>query len=140
MMYVHPLLQIAATLLGVYVAWLGIQRFRRLHLGHQSRFDWKRHVKWGVVVMAVWSMGLLGGLAMAKLQWDVVMVTGAHYKTAFVMVPLMVFGLASGLYMDRNKASRKLLPLLHGICNLAVLLLALYQIRTGVWVSQNLLQ
>lgn len=140
MYYVHPILQIIATTLGVYVFWLGVQRFRVLHLDGLGRFAWKRHVSLGLTVMAVWFFGLLGGLAMGWFKWGTVLVTGPHYKTAFAMLPLMAFGAVSGLYMDRNKARRRWLPLLHGVCNLAALLLALYQIRTGVWVVENFIQ
>ncbi|MBG0790166.1 MAG: DUF4079 family protein [Desulfovibrionaceae bacterium] len=139
MYHVHPFLQIIATLLGVYVARLGVQRFRMLHLGAKVRFDWRRHVTLGLVVMPAWFFGLLGGLALGWLKWGTVLVTGAHYKAALVMLPLMALGAASGLYMDRNKAKRTWLPLLHGACNLAALALALYQIRTGVWVIRNFL-
>ena len=140
MYYVHPIMQLAATVLGFYVAWLGAQRVIVLHLGGKAQFAWQRHVRLGLAVMVVWSFGLAGGLAMGWLKWGTVLVTGAHYKTALIMLPLMAFGAASGLYMDRNKARRTWLPLLHGACNVAVLLLALYQIRTGIWVVQNFLQ
>lgn len=50
------------------------------------------------------------------------------------MVPLMLFSLASGLIMDRRKARRKTLPLMHGLGNLALLALALLQVWTGFGV------
>jgi len=53
---------------------------------------------------------------------------------ALVMLPLILFGLFSGLYMDRRKKKRTLLPLLHGINNMVVLALVGYQITTGWWV------
>ena len=60
--------------------------------------------------------------------------TGTHGKTALVMLPLLLFGLISGIYMNQVKKKRRFLPLLHGANNLVVIILALSQIRTGWWV------
>jgi len=51
-----------------------------------------------------------------------------------VMLPLILFGLFSGLYMDHKKQKRKLLVLIHGLTNIIVLVLAFYQISSGWWV------
>ena len=139
MLYIHPLLQLAVTVLAGYVGWLGFTRFQARHLGRKIPFLWKRHARLGVVAISVWFMGLLGGVSVAWLKWDMVMVTGQHYKVALVMVPFMVFGLASGLYMDRKKKNGRLLALAHGLCNGILFLLALYQIWTGVRVARNFL-
>lgn len=42
--------------------------------------------------------------------------------------------LASGLVLDRRKARRTVLPLVHGLANLALLILALVQVWTGFLV------
>jgi len=68
------------------------------------------------------------------VTWHGFLVTGTHGKVALVMLPLVLFGLFSGLYMDLRKKNRTLLPLLHGINNMVVLALAGYQITTGWWV------
>lgn len=46
----------------------------------------------------------------------------------------MLFGLASGLVLDRRKARRTVLPLVHGLANLVLLILALVQVWTGFHV------
>jgi len=51
-----------------------------------------------------------------------------------VMLPLILFGLFSGLYLNYKKGKRMLLPILHGINNLVVLILSLYQVSSGWWV------
>jgi uncharacterized membrane protein YozB (DUF420 family) len=137
MLWFHPVLQSLATLLGIYAAWLGLQRLRANHFGAKVPFLWKRHVSMGAAAMVLWLLGMLGGLAVARIQWGVNFVTGAHYQVALVMLPLILFGIASGRYMDRVKARRTALPLAHGACNLLVLLLALYQIRTGWQVIRD---
>jgi len=137
MIWIHPVLQILATLIGIYAAYLGMERFLSQHMGMRTQFLWKRHVLIGKVAIALWFFGMVGGLSMARLKWEVNFVTGHHYQTAFAMLPFMIFGFASGLYMDRNKAKRTLLPLAHAIGNVLLLLMALYQIKTGWLVIKN---
>ncbi|HKI82646.1 MAG TPA: DUF4079 domain-containing protein, partial [Pseudodesulfovibrio sp.] len=64
---------------------------------------------------------------------------GLHGGTAPVMLALILFGSTTGLYMDRKKAKRTLLPILHGAANLLLLLLALSQFVTGVVILTHLL-
>jgi uncharacterized membrane protein YozB (DUF420 family) len=137
--FIHPILQAIATLIGLYVAWLGFSRFRGRHLGVSVGFNWKGHVRFGIVAMAVWFMGLLGGLGVVWMNTGKVLVTGLHYKVALAMLPLMAFGLWSGLVMDRKKKNGTLLSLAHGLCNLVLLLLALFQGGTGFWVLNRIL-
>jgi uncharacterized membrane protein len=84
--------------------------------------------------MATWLAGMVGGASIAYLTWHGFLVTGTHGKVALVILPLILFGLFSGLYMNRKKKMREFLPLVHGLINLTVLVLALYQITTGWWV------
>jgi surface polysaccharide O-acyltransferase-like enzyme len=50
------------------------------------------------------------------------------------MMPLMLFGLVSGYFMNHNKKRRPALALVHGINNLLVIILAIWQINTGLRV------
>ncbi len=54
------------------------------------------------------------------------------------MLPLIVFGLVSGWYMDRNKRRRRALPLGHGLADTILLGLSLSQIYTGWRVLETL--
>lgn len=137
MLWVHPLLQIIATMFGIYAGYLGAERFMSQHLHMRTQFLWKRHVFVGRIALALWMIGLIGGATVARLKWQVNFVTGAHYQIAFLMVPLMVLGVLTGIYMDRKKAKRTLLPLLHGTCNMLALFLAFLQIRTGWQVIKD---
>jgi surface polysaccharide O-acyltransferase-like enzyme len=47
---------------------------------------------------------------------------------------LMLFGLVSGYFMNRDKKRRPALALVHGINNLLVIILAIWQINTGLRV------
>ncbi len=137
MVWFHPVLQVIATMFGVYAGYLGMERFLSQHLGKRTQFLWLRHVMVGRVAVILWMLGLIGGLTVARLKWQVNFVTGAHYKTAFAMVPFLVVGALTGIYMDKRKAKRTLLPLLHGACNLVALAMALYQVRTGWQVIRD---
>ena len=134
MLVVHPVIQSCAILLALYVFCLGVQRFRTLHLRQKAVFRWKRHVVWGEIALGLLLGGLIGGITMVYVYWHGFLITGTHGKVALAMAPFVIFGLASGLYMHRTKRERKLLPLVHGLNNLAVLILAVIQIVTGWWV------
>jgi hypothetical protein len=134
MLFIHPVLQLLATGVALYALYLGINRILLLHFQQKTLFHWKHHVFMGSASLLLWIAGVLGGISMVYLYWHSFLMTGIHGKTALVMVPLLLFGLASGIYMNRIKKKRRFLPLLHGANNLVVIILALSQIRTGWWV------
>jgi hypothetical protein len=134
---VHPMMQFLATLLALHVLLQGIRRFRSLHLNQEAVFKWKQHVVLGEIALGAWLIGFLGGTTIVYLFWGELFITGTHAKIAFVMVPLIIFGLASGLHMHYRKHTRKVLPFLHGLNNLIVLILACVQVVTGYGVYQK---
>ena len=140
MLIVHPILQSVATLLALYVMYLGMARFGSLHLKRKTVFRWKRHVTLGYLSLGTWLVGMAAGAAMVYLYWHGILITGTHGRVSLVMVPFMVFGLVSGLYMDRKKLKRKALPLMHGVSNLVALILAFTQIVSGWWVYKVFVQ
>jgi hypothetical protein len=137
MLFIHPVIQLLAIFLAFYVFYLGVERFRMLHLHQRVAFKWKRHVGLGLVALATLLAGMLGGMSMAYLQWRSFLITGTHANVALVMAPLILFGLLSGLYMDRKKRKRRVLPLIHGLNNVTVLILALVQMVTGWWILKT---
>ena len=68
---------------------------------------------------------------MVYVYWHGFLVMGIHGKVALAMVPFIIFGVGSGLYMDHKKKNRKLLTFIHGVNNLVVLVLALTQVVSG---------
>lgn len=136
-MWIHPVLQTLNLALSAYVLYLGYKRFAFAHLGRKGMFPWKQHVRLGTAGMAVWGVGLGLGLFMAWWSWGVVLITGAHHLTALGMVPLLVFGYASGWVMDRRKAKRKALPLAHAANNLLLVVMTLSQFVTGIGVLRT---
>lgn len=134
MFYIHPVMQFLATVLAVYVFLLGWPRLRAAFTGDRAYFAWQRHVRLGMIALIILLAGMLGGAWITSHYWGGTGFTGWHYRIALAMTPLMFFGLASGLIMDRRRARRKLLPVVHGLVNLTVLILALLQIWTGIGV------
>ena len=130
----HPVWQGAFTLLALYVLYLGFQRFRSNHLGQTATFKWKRHVTLGLIVFGAWMAGLAGGYINARITWPGVLITGMHGYVGLAMIPFSIIGVTTGLIMDRRKKHRIALPLIHGLNNLLVLIMALFQIYSGVQV------
>ena len=137
MLSVHPVIQSSAILLALYVFFLGVQRFRLLHLYKGVAFKWKLHVFLGEIALGAWLVGMVGGMTMVYFYWYGFLITGTHGKVALVMVPFIIFGLASGLFMNHNKKKRKVIPLIHGLSNLVLLILALTQVVSGWWVYRD---
>jgi len=138
-LWIHPVLQTLAVLLSLYVLYLGVTRFRFTHLGHKGIvFKWKRHVAQGIAVMVTWLLAFAIGLGAAWKAWSVVGITETHYLVALGMLPLIGFGLGSGFVMDKVKTRRKMLPLVHGIVNTLLVVLALWQLGTGIIVLRDM--
>ncbi|SKA83518.1 hypothetical protein SAMN02745704_01658 [Paucidesulfovibrio gracilis DSM 16080] len=139
MLWFHPIFSALVLLLALYVLALGWVRFRVNHLGGRGVFPWKRHVLLGKVVYAAWTLSFLGGAAMVRIHWPAFFLKGAHTMGGFVMLALMGIGLVTGLIMDRQKAKRRALPLLHALVNVLLLATAGYQAWTGWNIVQKVL-
>ncbi|MBW1718570.1 MAG: DUF4079 domain-containing protein [Deltaproteobacteria bacterium] len=135
---IHPIIQLSAVILTLYVFCSGVQRFRSLHLHQKTLFRWKRHVFLGKISLLALLGGVMGGMTIVYLYWQVFLITGVHGKIAFVMIAFIILGGTSGLYMDLNKKKRTALPLIHGLSNLVLLILALAEVVTG-WRVYTLL-
>ena len=67
MLSIHPIIEFTATCLFLYVFYLGVQRFRFLHLKQEVKFNWKRHVLLGEIAMITMLIGMLGGAVMVYI-------------------------------------------------------------------------
>ncbi|MFH1673673.1 MAG: DUF4079 domain-containing protein [Pseudomonadota bacterium] len=106
MLIIHPIIQFSAIVLALYVFYLGVHRFRLLHLGQKTTFRWKRHVLLGTITMGAWLGGMLGGLTMVYSHWHGFLVTGTHGKVALTMAPFIIFDDLANRY--RRSISRRL--------------------------------
>ena len=77
---------------------------------------------------------------MVRWAWRGWFITGDHAVMALIMLPFILFGLASGVYMERKPAARKILPFLHGCANLTALVLAFVQFGEGYEVIVDFVQ
>ncbi len=133
MLYIHPVLMCLIILLYAYVLYLGVARFRFNHLKQRVMFQWKRHVGLGQLAVIGYVLGGVLGLVITKVEWGVAGGMGWHFRNfVFLILPLCVVSYATGTWMNRKKAPRKLLPLVHGLTNLLLLLLGLCQLSTGL--------
>ncbi|MGE4291455.1 MAG: DUF4079 domain-containing protein [Desulfovibrio sp.] len=139
MLWFHPLLAASTTLLAFYVLCLGLVRLHGRHFGGTRHFHWKRHVRLGSLVMALWLLSFAGGALMVWLHWPEYFLKGGHSKGALNMLALMFLGLGTGWYMDRWPRQRVLLPLLHAAINIWLLVLALGQAVSGWGIVQKTL-
>jgi hypothetical protein len=140
MLWPHPIVVAASFILAAFALHLGAVRFMAQHMGRKGVvFQWKRHVLLGTLAIAGWTGGLLLGLGGTWYSLDVVLVTGGHHQVALAMIPLLMFGYWSGQVMDKTKKRRRFLPLAHGACNLALLLMAAAQAVTGAGLVTGML-
>jgi hypothetical protein len=135
----HPVLMILTLLLSLWVAWQGVNRARFSLLKQKVPFNWKGHTRYGLVVMGLWVAGAVGGSIVTDMLHGIPDAYELHGGTASVMLALIAFGGLSGLYMDRKKAKRKMLPILHGAANMVLLLLAVAQLVTGIVIVARIL-
>ncbi|MBI5522812.1 MAG: DUF4079 domain-containing protein [Desulfarculus sp.] len=131
MAYAHPLLQVAAWLLGLYALALAWPRVASLHLGQSRRFNRRRHQITGLAALGLMLLGTLGGALLGRLYLGAWLSSGAHAWGGLLVLALGLWGLGSGLWLANRPQPRRLLPLLHGLGNLLLLILALLQARSG---------
>lgn len=128
---IHPAAQLGAILIAFYAAYLGIQRTRSLHLGTKVRFLRERHVIAGTIAL----ISMLGGIAAGFIMVNRYLLNPdleLHEAVALIILPLGLFGIFSGFFLYLNPGQRRVLPAVHGINNMAILVLAIVQIGTGI--------
>jgi hypothetical protein len=88
----------------------------------------------GEIALGILMAGMAGGMYIVYITWHGLFITGIHGTVALVMAPLIIFGFVSGVYMNRRKRKRRILPFVHGLNNLVILFMAISQIISGSWV------
>ena len=136
MLSMHPIGQFIAIAVGIYAAYLGLQRTQSLHFAKATPFLRERHVTAGAISL----ISMLAGIAAGKIFVSRLMENppmGLHEIIAKVLLPFLVFGVFSGFYLYLSPGKGKVLPAIHAINNLIIVHLALLQIITGVWVYKT---
>ena len=129
LIWLHPLMQALAALIGLWAMWQGWKRFAMTH-GRKVIFPWKSHVRWGSAALILWTLGALG-FYVTLTAFGSTHITGLHAILAWYVIALSLFGLGSGYVMNRWKKRRKWLPLVHGGVNVVLLAMVLIECYTG---------
>ena len=135
LLWVHPLMQVCAAVLGVWAMWQGLKRVAML-LGKKTLFPWKQHVKLGTLALVLWILGALGFYVTLDL-FGSTHITGLHAELAWPIIGLAILGLITGYIMNRYKKKRKILPLIHGTINVLLIILVAVECYTGVQVWKD---
>ena len=105
---IHPIGQLAAIAVGVYAAYLGLQRTQSLHFGKATRFRRERHVVAGSIALISMLSGIAAGLIIVSRFMENPQL-GLHGLIAKMLLPLLVFGVFSGFYLYLNPGKGKIL-------------------------------
>jgi hypothetical protein len=131
----HPFFQVLAIIIAFYGAFLGFQRTRNLHFGQQDVvFRRKRHALVGFIALSILLGGMAGGKIIAHIIWQEMVVINLHKGVALAILPFLLFGMVTGLYLYFSPAKRKVLPAFHAVNNAILLILLLYQAYSGMHV------
>jgi len=130
LLWMHPLMQAGAALIGFWAMWQGFKRVQML-LGKKIIFPWKQHVKLGTWALCLWTLGALAFYT-THAVFGYAHITGLHAYLTWPIIGLSLFALASGYVMDRYKKKRKWLPIFHGISNSILVCLVLLECWTGI--------
>lgn len=139
MLWIHPVLQLVAMALALYVVALGWPRFQTNHLGKNVAFSWKDHVTFGKYTHILWMAGLVLGQYAVSEHWGQNGITGNHYWFGQLMMPCIAAGYITGVIMDREKKKRPYMPLVHGVFNSLAVVLAVVQVATGAVLVRDYL-
>jgi len=132
LMYSHPVVQFCALFFGIWAMYQGCKRFAMLH-GVKIIFPWKQHVKFGSAALILWTLGGLGFYVTHSL-FGMTHITDGHAMIAWYVIGLSVLGFGSGYVMNKYKKKRKWMPILHGLLNIFLLALVIYEAYTGMFL------
>ena len=138
LLWLHPVMQVFALLLGIFAMWQGMQRVAMNHFKKKIIFQWKSHVRWGSLAMILWIAGAFG-FYVTHAVFGETHITGIHAVLAWWIIALCVAGLLTGAVMDQRKKKRFWLPVVHGGLNVLLLVLVLFECYTGYQISGSFL-
>jgi len=137
LLWSHPIIQVIAALLGVYVIVQGIRRFVSQR-GKKRLFQWKRHVKFGSITLGLWILGSTG-FYVTHTVFEVTHVTGIHADIAWFITGLSIFGLITGYILNKVKNRYRKLAVIHGIFNTVLFALVLINFYSGISLARSFL-
>lgn len=132
LLYSHPVVQICALFLGLWALYQGFKRIA-MQQGKKVIFPWKQHVKLGSYALILWTIGGLG-FYVTHSVFGMTHITDGHAEIAWYVMGLSVLGFTSGFIMNKYKKKRKWMPALHGLLNIFLLALVIYEAYTGMFL------
>lgn len=130
LMYSHPIIQLFALSLGFLAMHQGYKRFAMKH-GKKIIFPWKEHVKLGSYALILWIVAGLG-FYVTHTIFGMTHITDMHAEVAWYVISLSVVALLTGFTMNKYKKKRKWMPAIHGITNIVLLILVVYEAYSGM--------
>lgn len=138
LLWSHPVIQILALILGCFAMYQGWRRVQMNYMKKRVIFNWKSHVRWGTLCLCLWIFGAFGFYITLSI-FGATHITGVHAELAWYILALCVAGLCTGIIMDRKKRKRFWLPIIHGIINVALLILVIWECWTGYGLCESFL-
>lgn len=136
-LWVHPVMQSVAVIIGLLAMYQGIKRVQMLR-GRKVIFPWRSHVRLGTWGLVLWTAGAFGFYVTHSL-FGATHITGSHAILAWPIMALSILGLLTGYIMNKYKKKRFWLPLVHGVGNAGLVLLVLYECWTGILLYETFL-
>ncbi len=133
MAFIHPLFQVFAICLGLYTGYLGWQRFRG------RRFQWKRHIRFGVSFFIIIVSGALIGSGMTYFLEGGIFKTGIHALLPFIIIPFLSIGAILGYVLSKGLKNR-VIAIFHMSINYFTMLLILLQGYIGVKILMEIIR
>ncbi len=135
MFNLHPVIQVLATCLGIYVLYLGWLRAQSRHFGRKTVFPWKRHVFLGRLAILLWLSGALFAFGITWGYYGKRALEG-HGLGGMVFAFLILMIYVSGFRLNKpqrraGNSRNNRLPMLHGLLAFAAVVLAVLQITGG---------
>ena len=93
-LWVHPVMQSVAVLIGLLAMWQGWKRVQMLR-GRKVIFPWRTHVRLGTLGLLLWTAGAFGFYVTHSL-FGATHITGIHAVLAWPIMALSVLGLITG--------------------------------------------
>ena len=87
LLWLHPVMQVFALLLGGFAMWQGLQRVAMSHFKKKIIFPWKSHVRWGSLAMLLWIAGAFG-FYVTHAVFGETHITGIHAVLAWWIIAL----------------------------------------------------
>ena len=131
LLWLHPLMQVCAAVLGVWAMWQGMKRAAMLYGKKKMLFPWKQHVRLGTQALVQRNLRGLG-YNVTRDHIGSTHIAGLHAELAWPIIGLAFLGLITGYILNRYKKKRTVLPLVHGVLNVVLIILVAIECYTGI--------